>query len=228
MTRVEMLRERWKSMRPLTRQYGAVILGAAIAAMAARSCLIETFRIPTDSMRPGILRGDMIAVDKWTYGLRPPGFAERWTSGRSPEPGDVVVYSGADGGSYLKRVVGAPGDTVGLLQGHVYLNGKALEFQPLDGRCGRENHPRAGAYAICLDGQPADDMAPATVAPGYVFLAPDSRERGASDDPGGMIPLSRIVGRARWIWLSLEPRGPADSAQGFPAFRLDRMFHRVL
>lgn len=96
-----------------------------------RSCTFEAFRIPSSSMKPTLVEGDLIVVDKYSLGLRVPIFGTRLTGGR-PKRGDIVVFRGqVDGGSagIIKRIVGLPGDKVQYLNRTLYINGKpATQF----------------------------------------------------------------------------------------------------
>ncbi|MCC7440277.1 MAG: signal peptidase I [Bdellovibrionales bacterium] len=220
-----------ESLRPHfapARQYGLVLLGAAAAAFTLRSCAVESFRLPTDSMRPTLLPGDLILADKWSFGLRFPGADEPFFGGRKPHPPEIVVYEGDQAGHYVKRVVAGPGDSVGLIKGRLILNGVTLPFidDPATGACGREEHP-GGSYSICLDPPLLPDEAPALVPAGHVYLLSDLRSEGASLDRGGAQRLDRIRGRVRLIWLSIEPRGPDDTLARTPGFRLDRILTLV-
>lgn len=106
----------------------------AIAAFLVRSVAIAPFNIPSESMLPNFMVGDYIVATKWNYGysrystafgLLPPG--RRW-GGSDPARGDIVVFAGPFNPSttFIKRIVGMPGDTVQMRRGIVWLNGKPV------------------------------------------------------------------------------------------------------
>jgi signal peptidase I len=142
------------------------IIVVAILAWAFRSFVFAPFSIPSGSMLPTLYIGDYLAVAKWPYGFSRhsfpfgvPPFSGRIFS-HLPERGDIVVFvpPGDEHEDYVKRVIGLPGDTVGIRNGIVTLNGKLIprdDMQPL-------------AIAISAN-------SPCRVAPG---ATPVIRERG--------------------------------------------------
>jgi signal peptidase I len=110
------------------------IIVVAILAWAFRSFVFAPFSIPSGSMLPTLYIGDYLAVAKWPYGFSRhsfpfgiPPFSGRILS-HLPERGDVVIFvpPGDERQDYVKRVIGLPGDTVAVRDGHVVLNGKPV------------------------------------------------------------------------------------------------------
>lgn len=96
-----------------------------------RSCVVAPFFIPSQSMMPRLQTGDYFIADKWSYGWsryslsgRFPLFTGR-IMGRMPERGDVVIFAGIKDPSmtYIKRVIGLPGDRVAMRRGRLLVNG---------------------------------------------------------------------------------------------------------
>jgi signal peptidase I len=96
-----------------------------------RSFLFEPFKIPSGSMIPTLLVGDLILVNKYHYGVRLPVINKKIIANHDPQRGDVMVfrYPKDTTVDYIKRVVGVPGDEVSFRGQRVYLNGAAA---PLD------------------------------------------------------------------------------------------------
>lgn len=141
--------ERWGTLR--------FVIAVAILAWAFRSFAFAPFSIPSGSMLPTLYIGDYLVVAKWPYGFSrysfPFGFPP--FGGRIltdlPRRGDVVIFvpPGDERQDYVKRVIGLPGDTVGVRNGIVILNGKAVR------------HDDARALAI-----PISANSPCRVVPG--------------------------------------------------------------
>ena len=109
------------------------LITLAILAWAIRSFLVAPFSIPSGSMLPKLFVGDYVMVAKWPYGYSRYSFPFGFPSfdgrilGSLPARGDVVVFRppGAEF-DFIKRVIGLPGDTVGVRGGTVILNGRPL------------------------------------------------------------------------------------------------------
>ena len=113
------------------------IVYALVLAGVIRTLFFQPFWIPSGSMKPTLLIGDFLFVNKMAYGY------SRYSCpfslcpidgrilARMPERGDVVVFkkpgNGTDGGTdYIKRLIGLPGDRVQMIDGILHINGKAL------------------------------------------------------------------------------------------------------
>ena len=93
-----------------------------------RSFLFEPFKIPSGSMIPTLLVGDLILVNKFHYGVRLPVVNKKITEGNKPQAGDVMVfrYPPKPSLDYIKRVVGVPGDEVAYINKRLTINGKLV------------------------------------------------------------------------------------------------------
>ncbi|WP_177200720.1 signal peptidase I [Roseateles sp. YR242] len=96
-----------------------------------RSFLFEPFKIPSGSMVPTLLIGDLILVNKFHYGVRLPVINKKIISNHDVERGDVVVFRYPLNPSvdYIKRAVGLPGDEIRYLNQKLYVNGKQVDTQ---------------------------------------------------------------------------------------------------
>jgi signal peptidase I len=115
-------------MQPWWLDWTAGLFPVIIAVFFLRSFLFEPFKIPSGSMIPTLLVGDLILVNKFTYGLRLPVINTKIIEGNSPQRGDVMVfrYPPKPSLDYIKRVVGVPGDTVMYLNKRLTINGQAI------------------------------------------------------------------------------------------------------
>jgi signal peptidase I len=203
------------------------IAGALAIFLFLRTFLIEAYRIPSGSMIPSLLVGDWLFVNKLVYGPHIPFTDTNLPGYREPQRGDVVVFvspyqadeeaRGADPTPTLvKRVVGAPGDTVHMRAGMLYLNGIAQRQG-----YGVSGHSEAVANSVdpLFDWQkpvalsssrfgpaPAqpthDDWGPLVVPPQRLFMMGDSRYNSKDSRYWGFVPRKNVRGRPLFVYYS--------------------------
>ncbi|QOV88197.1 signal peptidase I [Humisphaera borealis] len=191
--------------------------------MAARSTLADWNDVPTGSMNPTILEGDRIFVNKLSYGLKIPFTTIHVTRWGHPERGEVVVFFAPhDGTRMVKRVLGAPGDVIELVNNRLIVNGKHADYLPPDAKVigdypvvrsvgvkfgtealGDQKHPVM--FTPARSGKP--DFGPITVPEGKYLLIGDNRDNSFDSRYWGMVDESEIVGRAIGVAASFEPGG---------------------
>lgn len=99
-----------------------------------RSFLYEPFKIPSESMVPTLVVGDLILVNKFTYGIRLPILNQKVIEVGDPQRGDVMVFKYPRDMSqdYIKRVIGLPGDKISYQNKRLTVNGQAVSYSGLD------------------------------------------------------------------------------------------------
>lgn len=97
-----------------------------------RSFVVEPFKIPSGSMVPTLMVGDLILVNKFHYGIRLPVINKKIIANHDVQRGDVMVfrYPMNPEQDYIKRVVGIPGDEVSYQNQRLYINGQLAPVQP--------------------------------------------------------------------------------------------------
>src|SRR5947209_11210029 len=111
-----------KEIRPL--------LILALIVFSIRSSLADWNDVPTGSMKPTILEGDRVFVNKLAYDLKVPFTTLHIAEWSAPQRGDIVVfYSPKDGTRLVKRAVGLPGDMIELRDDQLFINGEAVEYK---------------------------------------------------------------------------------------------------
>jgi signal peptidase I len=196
------------------------ILLVAGVILPFRSVIADWNVVPTGSMKPTIVEGDRILVDKLAYDLRVPFTLVRLARFGDPQRGDVVVLFAPDTDTRLvKRVVGVPGDRIALRDGTLIVNGEAMHYNPaapsdyeaLDAleqashqfaleQLGETGHP------IMLWRSAAQrSFGPVRVPAGHYFVMGDNRDNSRDSRSFGFVERAQIVGRATHVLVSLNP-----------------------
>jgi len=115
-------------MQPWWLDWTAGLFPVIVAVFLLRSFLFEPFKIPSGSMTPTLLVGDLILVNKFHYGIRLPVLNTKIIEGDKPQRGDVMVfrYPPRPSQDYIKRVVGVPGDEVAYRNKRLTINGQPV------------------------------------------------------------------------------------------------------
>ncbi|MCF8148376.1 MAG: signal peptidase I [Sulfuritalea sp.] len=217
--------------QPWWLDWTAGLFPVIISVFFLRSFLVEPFKIPSGSMIPTLLVGDLILVNKFHYGLRVPVLNTKITEGEKPQRGDVMVfrYPPKPSLDYIKRVVGLPGDTVAYLNKRLTINGKPIETQSVPEFFDEDSMRYFKQYQETLGAQPHrllnDDDRPAfipgaekfpgfeacrytiegvtcTVPEGQYFMMGDNRDNSMDSRYWGFVPEKNIVGKAFFVWMN--------------------------
>jgi signal peptidase I len=185
-----------------------------------KSAVADCNWVPSGSMKPSILEGDLVFVNKLAYDLKVPFTTLHLSTWGNPVRGDVVVFfSPVDGTRLVKRVIGMPGDTVQLKSDVLYLNGIPQQYSATDSAPFRRDvfedaNPRVAIehleacdhYVLGLPGrQVLRNFGPIVVPPNQYFMIGDSRDNSADSRFIGPIPREKIVGRVPRVILSVDP-----------------------
>jgi signal peptidase I len=217
--------------QPWWLDWTAGLFPVIVAVFVLRSFLFEPFKIPSGSMIPTLLIGDLILVNKFTYGLRLPVANTRLTEGTPPARGDVMVfrYPPRPSLDYIKRVVGLPGDEVAYLNKRLTINGKPVskeslpdffdkdgmryskQFEELlgDKRHRLLNDDDRPAFVPGADPFPFRENCSYTVEgvtckvpAGHYFMMGDNRDNSLDSRYWGFVPEANIVGKAVFVWMN--------------------------
>jgi len=123
--RREILRQPWWL------DWTAGLFPVILVVFLLRSFLFEPFKIPSGSMVPTLLVGDLILVNKYHYGIRLPVINKKIISNHEVQRGDVMVFRFPEDTSvdFIKRVAAIPGDEVSYINQRLYINGQAVPVQ---------------------------------------------------------------------------------------------------
>jgi signal peptidase I len=218
-------------MQPWWLDWTAGLFPVILAVFVLRSFLFEPFKIPSGSMIPTLLVGDLILVNKFTYGIRLPVVNIKLTQGHAPQRGDVMVfrYPPKPSLDYIKRVVGVPGDEVAYLDKKLTINGQPVSKTPVPDFFDEDSVSYFKQFEEVLGGKRHrilnDDSRPAfvpgvedfpfkqncrysvegvvcKVPQGMYFMMGDNRDNSLDSRYWGFVPDQNIVGKAFFIWMN--------------------------
>jgi signal peptidase I len=218
-------------MQPWWLDWTAGLFPVIVAVFVLRSFLFEPFKIPSGSMIPTLLVGDLILVNKFTYGVRLPVLNTKITDGTAPQRGDVMVfrYPPKPSLDYIKRVVGVPGDEVAYLNKRLTINGQpvskvpvadyfdedtTLYFKQYEEVLGTKRHrilndDNRPAFIPGVENFPSKENCRYSVEgvvckvpPGHYFMMGDNRDNSLDSRYWGFVPDRNIVGKAFFIWMN--------------------------
>jgi signal peptidase I len=231
------------------------IVYAILIAVVIRTVAFEPFNIPSGSMIPTFLVGDYLFVSKYSYGysrfsmpLSPDLFNGR-IFGRVPTRGDVVVFKFPHDTSidYIKRVIGLPGDKIQVKAGQLYINGtlaprksvgeyvendegrRTITTQYIETLPNGVQHPILKEQDVGYMNNTPEFQVPAD----HVFVMGDNRDNSSDsrvmDSSGvGYVPIENLVGRAEFIFFSVDGRAPIWQVWEWPfEIRWSRLLHGV-
>lgn len=198
-----------------------------------RSFLYEPFKIPSSSMVPTLVIGDLILVNKFTYGIRLPVLNKKIIDVGDPQRGDVMVFKYPKDMSqdYIKRVVGVPGDKITYENKRLTVNDKPLAYTALEDYLedeGLEYHQQFAEDLSDVQHKILNNKNKRTIELGQVdnfpnreaciysyekftcivpegnyFMMGDNRDNSLDSRYWGFVPNKNIVGKAFFVWMNL-------------------------
>lgn len=201
----------------LWREWVKPLLVIGLVLFSFRSAIADWNDVPTGSMKPTILEGDRVFVNKVAYDLKVPFTLWRLAQWGNPSRGQIVVFfSPHDGKRLVKRVIGIPGDSVEMKNRVVYVNGVAAHQEPVDvatfGVPGLEGFLAAtedvdGRRHPVLGNPERPSMTSfeaKTVPEGSYLVMGDNRDDSFDSRWFGYVTRDRIVGEATGVALSVD------------------------
>lgn len=184
-----------------------------------RTAIADWNPVPTGSMRPTILEGDVVLVNRLAYDLKIPLTDVSLLRLGEPQRGDIVTFSSPkDGTRLIKRLVAVPGDTVELRDNRLFINNEAVDYSDLTqvtepigyGRYVEATratedltgHPHAVQFLPTRN--PASNFGPVEVPPGQYFMMGDNRDNSEDSRFIGFVPRKLLIGRAGRILVSAD------------------------
>ena len=184
--------------------------------LVLRSFLIEPFQIPSGSMEPGLIKGDFILVNKFSYGFRLPVLGTKVIEVEDPKRGDVMVFIPPhDPRYFIKRVIGLPGDHIKYINKKLYINGELVNDKLIGAYpqgapkllVYKESAPDSEGVEFPIqqyNGIPSRGDGEWIVPAKHYFMLGDNRDNSGDSRFWGFVPDENIVGKAFAIWMHWE------------------------
>jgi signal peptidase I len=204
------------NLRSLWKGWVLPILTALFIATSIKSAVADWYIVPTGSMKPTIVEGDRVFVNKLAYDLKVPYTTWHLAEWGAPARGDIVVFpSPEDGQRLIKRVIGLPGDTIEMRNNVLFINGEELSYRVDTGPdAPYGSTPRylftedltglEHRVMVAPDKRALRSFGPVTVPEESYFMMGDNRDNSKDSRYFGFTPRNRIAGRATSIVISLD------------------------
>jgi signal peptidase I len=193
--------------------------------IVVRTFLIDIFRIPSSSMEGTLLVGDILFVNKLAYGAEVPLTDRRLPPMHAPQRGEVIVFKWPldHAKPFVKRLVGLPGDTIAMRQGHLQVNGvaqseqfshripgvaepMAMEFDWLRRALLPDAHASPGAHPT------RNTWGPLVVPAHNFFVLGDNRDNSSDSRYWGFVSDSLLLGQPLLVYYSIVPDSVAPGS----------------
>ncbi|MBN2328145.1 MAG: signal peptidase I [Candidatus Omnitrophica bacterium] len=216
------MRKSWKKYAGIFWcEWAKPFLMVALVVVTFRSAVADWNDVPTGSMKPTILEGDRIFVNKMAYGVRFPLTPFRLLQWEGPKRGDIVVcFSPHDGRRLCKRVVGVPGDVVAYRNKCLYINGQPMQYgDPGSVSIPKQYIDHASQYQYSLENLDGVDhlvmthsqssrgldFSPVELNSNEYFMMGDNRDESFDSRYFGVVLRKDILGKVNGVVMSLNP-----------------------
>lgn len=186
--------------------------------LVLRTFIVEAFKIPSGSMERTLLVGDFLLVNKLAYGAEIPFTQKRLPGLREPQRGDVIVFESPEDLSktYVKRLVGVPGDTLEMKDGvlfrnsgrlsEIYVNHTAPDIDPVEDRFRWQREYIVQTANASVGYYPSrNNWGPLVVPEKNYFVLGDNRDNSSDSRYWGFVADSLVKGRPFVIYYSYAP-----------------------
>lgn len=210
-----------KIKHPFIVDYARSFFPILLIVLIIRTFLFQPYRVPTGSLEPTIMPTGLILVSQYDYGLRIPLWNKVIVKIHDPKPGDIALFRWPVNPSvtFVKRVMGVPGDHVSYINKVFYINGKAVtqKFVKDTLEIGGNNQTwPVKEYEENLNGihydifiradRPGQDFKELIVPAGQYLMIGDNRDDSDDSRSWGFVSSENLIGRALVIWMSWDPQ----------------------
>lgn len=206
---------------PLVIDYARSFFPVLLIVLIVRSFLFQPYCVSTGSLEPTIMPGDMILVNQYDYGLHIPLWNKKIVDIGEPQRGQIALFRWPvnPAATFVKRVIGIPGDHISYLNKVFYINGKKM-LQKFIKNTTEVNDDdktwKAKEYEENLDGfkhlillqpdyhHPTQNFRNLIVPKGEYLMIGDNRDNSDDSRSWGFVPTRNFIGRALFIWMSWD------------------------
>ena len=186
-----------------------------------RSAIADWNQVPSGSMKPTILEGDRVVVNKLAYDLKVPFTTWHLAEWNNPSRGEIVTfYSPADEKLLIKRVIGVPGDVILMRNNQLFINEEPATYSRLEDDIVnqvdlyqrqshtffKEQHGESAHPVMLLPSPPNDfnSFGPIEIPEDQYLMLGDNRDNSRDSRRIGLITRDRITGRAHTVAFSVD------------------------
>jgi len=176
-----------------------------------RSAVADWNDVPTGSMKPTIVEGDRIFINKMAYDIRVPFTHISLVKLAEPQPNDIIIFdSVASDKRLVKRVIGVPGDKISMRNNQLFINGQAIAYEAKEKII--ESHHESNetingqSHTIRLNNVASQlaNFTTVTVPTDRYLVLGDNRDNSADSRVIGFVPRNEIIGRSSKVAFSLN------------------------
>jgi signal peptidase I len=205
---------------PIVVDYCRSLFPLLVIVLLIRSFIFQPYKVPSGSLEPTIVPGDLIAVSMFKYGMRLPLNYQKILNISNPKTGDIMLFRWPPNFdiNLIKRVIGLPGDHISYIHKVLYINGKEAKQTFIADAIDRDYPGQPGwpvkkieedlngvKHQIYINpNRPDVDFYDLVVPPNSYFMMGDNRDNSDDSRYWGFVPAANIIGQGFGILFSWD------------------------
>lgn len=227
-----------KKKRPWVIEYSRAFFPVLLAVFLIRSFVAQPYRVPSGSLEPTVIPGDFIFVNQFRYGLRFPVWDKQIAAIGHPEHGEIALfyYPVNHAVTFVKRVIGVPGDHISYINKTLYINGVKQSQKYIGAVTQLNDFGQLTTYQKYQEkfmgvthnifvraDAPSMNFYNLVVPKGEYFMMGDNRDDSDDSRYWGFVSANDFIGYAVLIWMSWD----SHAAHWYDSIRWDRIGKRI-
>lgn len=224
--------------RPLIIEYSRAFFPVLLLVFCIRSFVAQPYRVPTSSLAPTVFPGDFIFVNQYHYGLRFPVWNKKFVNVGEPAHGQIALfpYPVDHAFTFVKRVIGLPGDHISYINKTLYINGVKQPKKYIKDVTRLDDNGQLQTYQeyqedfmgvkhdiFLIAGAPDNNFYNLVVPKNEYFMMGDNRDESDDSHYWGFVPENTLIGHALFVWMSWDANAP----HFYDAIRWDRIGNKL-